>query len=662
MTSDILRAALRLLGPERHPLILWPGSGRGWFDGTAVVAWDPVEVVANASLEQAARALEAQYEGGPHALTAALIAYDGTATLMRYPGGLRREGDRWAVFGALKDAEQVLALARDDVPARGRIPADSALLLDPGWDLDGRTFRAAVEATRERIAAGDVYVMNLTARLTGTVAATPAECFSALVDRAGADMSAFLDGWPGHTPWVASVSPELFLRVRTGGFGERRAETQPIKGTRPRSADPSADAASARALAEDPKERAEHVMVVDLERNDLGIACIPGTVHVDPLYEVTTTPYCHQLVSTVRGALRPDATFIELLAGMFPCGSVTGAPKRAAMRIISGLERSPRHSYCGSLVVAMPGRLDSSVLIRTLEGVPGGAGDGNSACSAQWGAGCGITYDSDPVAEQLEALLKASPVLGDGAPPTALRETMRVTCGRVPLLGRHLARLAAGGAGPSVLARVREAVAEQVARPEAAAAYARLGLTVTPDGAVAASLSSESSSLDLPGGPRLVPVEVAEPPHLPASAAKPAVRRYWDRAHHAAQLAGGDQALLHLPDGSLVDGSTATVWLLVDGELVTPPAPPAVAGVCRELVFDVAGGLGIPAREAALTLDDYARADEVALGNGVGLLVPAAGRGGPVTARIAEAIARAASEAGRRALRPASPGPQRRTR
>ena len=269
-------------------------------------------------------------------------------------------------------------------------------------------------------------------------------------------MSASLHGWPGATPWLASVSPERFIRVRPGDHGARLVEVCPIKGTRSRSATPLRDRELAYELAADPKERAEHIMVVDLERNDLGICALPGTVHVDPLYEVVPTPYCHQLVSTVHATLRPEATFGELLEATFPCGSVTGAPKRAAIRIAEELERSPRGAYCGALLVAREGELDSSVLIRTLEGVA------ERPSIARWGAGCGITHDSDPAAEYLEMLLKATPVTGDGAPTVALRETMRVAHGEVAWLDRHLARLASGGAGPSVLARVRDEVASQL--------------------------------------------------------------------------------------------------------------------------------------------------------------------------------------------------------
>ena len=144
-------------------------------------------------------------------------------------------------------------------------------------------------------------------------------------------------------------------------------------------------------------------MIVDMERNDLGRVSETGSVFVDPLRRVVPTPYCHQMVSVVHGELRPDATMAEVLAATFPCGSVTGAPKISAMSHIERLESSPRGAYCGSLLVARPGRLDSSVLIRTAE---------HSDGIATYGTGGGITWDSDPAAEWAETLVKATPITG----------------------------------------------------------------------------------------------------------------------------------------------------------------------------------------------------------------------------------------------------------
>lgn len=607
-------------------LTLRPATGHGWFGGRGFSASAAAEVRHGVTPAEAADALQAEFEGrhGNEGATAVLAAYDGRCTVVRFSA-----------------VEEITAPSASPRPV-----ADPArpLLRDASWDLSPRGFRAAVRATRERIAAGDVYVLNLTARLSGTLdAPTPRDAFTALCARADADMAALLEGLPGSTPWIASVSPERFLRIKRVDGDARTAEIRPIKGTRARGATPALDARAAADLLADRKERAEHVMVVDMERNDLGVCCVPGSVHVDPLYEVVGTPYCHQLVSTVRGTLRPDATFRELLAATFPCGSVTGAPKRAAMRIIDGLEATPRGAYCGALLVAVAGELDSAVLIRTLEGVADSPG------VARWGAGCGITHDSDAAAEHLEMLLKSAPVTGDGTPEAALRETMRVAGASVPLLDRHLARLAAGGAGPTLLAKVRAAVGEELvglSRCErtdvagggdsAEGAGGRLSVTVTREGEVVAGLSREPSSLAVEGV-RVAAVEVAEASELPSGAAKPAARHNWDKAHRAARLAGADQALLHLPDGTLVDGSTATLWLVRDGVLMTPPSPPAVAGVARELIFDVADAAGIPAEERRLNLPDLDSADEVWLSNAYGGMVPVHGRGGTIGEAVAEA-------------------------
>jgi para-aminobenzoate synthetase/4-amino-4-deoxychorismate lyase len=604
-------------------LILQPATERGWFGGRGLIASGAAEVRDGVTLAEAADALQAEFDGraGNAGATAVLAAYDGRCTVVRF-----------------SDVERSTATS-SSTPGPEVDPA-AALLRDAGWDLCPRDFRAAVEETRERIAAGDVYVLNLTARLSGVLAVeSPAHAFEVLCSRAGADMAALLEGLPGETPWLASVSPERFVRVRreSAAHDSRRiVEVCPIKGTRPRGATRDHDRANALDLASDEKERAEHIMVVDMERNDLGVCCVPGSVHVDPLCEVFATPYCHQMVSTVHGVLREEALFEQVLSAAFPCGSVTGAPKRAAMRIIEDLEASPRGAYCGALLVAVSGELDSSVLIRTLEGVHDEMSEAGEE-RATWGAGCGITYDSEAAAEALEVLLKASPVTGDGAPAVALRETMRVVERDVPLLDRHLARLASGGAGPTLLAQVRAETQAVLAREGGSQHPARLGVTILPDGGVTAGLTHEPSSLGVAEGPRLAPIAVSEPPLLPQGAAKPASRAYWDRAHRAARLAGADQAALHTESGTLIDGSTASIWLVRDGVMATPCSPPAVAGVCRELVFDSAREAGVPAAQVTLTLADLDAADEVWLSNAYGGLVAVRGRSGPVGEKVARA-------------------------
>ncbi len=224
-----------------------------------------------------------------------------------------------------------------------------------------------------------------------------------------------------------------------------------------------------------------------------------------------------------------------------------------------------------------------------------------------------------------------------GSRSPVLRETIRVARGTLPLLAYHLERLAEGGVPAAQLAEVREAAALEAAR-ERAGAY-KLQVTVEPGGGFRVVASAEPSSLDVPGGPAIVPVAVAALPQLPPRAAKPADRSYWDGPQRLAHLRGGQQAVLVTADGDVVDGGTATVWAVEDGVLVTPPAPPAVAGVARRAILrELAPALGLQTEVRPLPLDELEAADEVLLSNAVGGVVAAAGRGGPIADRLRDAF------------------------
>jgi anthranilate/para-aminobenzoate synthase component I len=378
-------------------LVLAPGSERGWFGGRAVVTWAPESVTAGDAGHAADETERSFSDAAVPSLTVALLPYSGTATVARHMGGIVWTAQGWRVWGTAS-AGDARALGTMGPPqARNTAP----LAVDPISDQSEAEFLAGVRSVIEAIKAGDVYVVNLTRRITGRPAASPAAAFASLAGRTCADMAAY---WRTPGAVIASASPERFLRLNG-----TRLDVSPIKGTRPRR-DGAADATMRAELAASEKERAEHVMIVDLERNDLGRVCVAGSVVVDPLFEVVTTTYCHQMVSTVAGILRDDASLRTLLHAAFPCGSITGAPKIAAMRTIAALEASPRRAYTGSLVVATPGEIDSSVLIRTAEYVDE---------VVLWGTGGGITVDSDPAEEWLETVLKASPFFGDGRWPAA---------------------------------------------------------------------------------------------------------------------------------------------------------------------------------------------------------------------------------------------------
>lgn len=644
---------------SRVPLVLAPADPGGWFDGSGLLAADPEALLERVPLEVAGAWLDEAMAPGSGRLVVCLVGYDGEATVAAY-GDWRELGacDVAGLIGDVSPATTPSDAGRPRLGSGGVLPPDAALAIDLVSDMDAASFGAGVREVHEAVRRGDVYVLNLTYRLRGRAATDPATLFATLMARSGAGMGAY---WrlPGRA--LASASPERFLSVEG-----RAVQVHPIKGTRPRGADPRADAALAAELAGSVKERSEHVMIVDLERNDLGRVCRTGSVVVDPLFEVVTTPYCHQLVSRVRGELRPDAGMADLLAAAFPCGSVTGAPKIAAMQHIARLESSPRGAYTGSLLVAMPGRLDSSVLIRTADMVEDGAADsepidapptapppggarrkGASSWIVTWGTGGGITIDSDSAEEYMETLLKASPLLGDGRPPVGLLETCRIADGDVPLWPRHKARLASGGCGPSVLARVDRAVAAQLdarrgrAGGHQTAAATRLRVVVAPNGTVGASVDDVPSSLLVPGGP--VPVPQRTPPSgmpdLPPRAAKPAARDEWDKAQARARAeVVGAQAVLVDGDGLAIDGATASVWMVIDGRLVTPPAPPAVAGVARGAILEMAATAGLRVEIRCLGFAELEGADEVFFTNAVAGVVPARGRGGPFTRAVAELV------------------------
>ncbi len=257
--------------------------------------------------------------------------------------------------------------------------------------LDRDAYVARVRQIQEYIAAGDVYQVNLSTQLETTLAASPLETYARLRAVQPVPFGAYLDLGDVR---VLSNSPELFLR-RRGDL----LETAPIKGTRRRGRDAREDDRLIAELGRDAKERAEHVMIVDLERSDLGRICRTGSVHVERFAEVMSLRTLHHLVSTVRGTVSSDLPVGDLLRATFPGGSITGAPKIRAMEIIDEVERGARGLYTGALGwIDASGDLDLNVAIRTAVV----AGD-----RLRYGVGAGIVADSNAGREHAECRLKA---------------------------------------------------------------------------------------------------------------------------------------------------------------------------------------------------------------------------------------------------------------
>jgi para-aminobenzoate synthetase component 1 len=272
-------------------------------------------------------------------------------------------------------------------PAAG----DFALTGEIEASLSPEAYRQAFARVRNYIRAGDCYQVNLALRFAAPCRGHPWPLYRALRERNPAPFSAWLNFPFGQ---VLSSSPERFLAVRDG-----LVETRPIKGTRPRSADPGEDARRMADLSGSEKDRAENLMIVDLLRNDLGQVCSPGSVTVPSLFALESFATVHHLVSTVSGRLAEDKTALDQLVAAFPGGSITGAPKLRAMQIIEELEPERRGVYCGAIgYLGTDGAMDTSIAIRTLT-----CGDNR----LRFWAGGGLVADSDAAAEYRECQDKA---------------------------------------------------------------------------------------------------------------------------------------------------------------------------------------------------------------------------------------------------------------
>ena len=427
--------------------------------------------------------------------------------------------------------------------------------LSAGCDRAGHT--AGIARVLDLIGAGDVYQVNLTFPIRFRYDGDPLALYAALRARqpvAHGGVVALEDGV------VLSVSPELWVEVEGG-----RATTRPMKGTSPRGSDPCADDLARKALAADPKQRAENLMIVDLLRNDLARISPPGAVRVPDLFTVETYPGFHAMTSTITARLAPGQGLRDRVAALFPCGSVVGAPKIRAGEIIRALEAEPRGFYTGALgVVAPGGDMAFNVAIRTALLTSGGEG--------RYGVGGGIVADSDPGAEYDEACLKGR-VLTDLATDYELFETFRWSDGQgFVRLALHLDRLAASPrrlgfafdreAAHDALEHLSRTWSDQAADRRVRLALSRPGV-ITMTHAQAA-----------PAVARVLRVGMAEQrldPGDPFLRHKTTNRAAHDAAFAAAAAAGLDEALFLNRRGEIAEASRNSVFVAIDGRLATPP-------------------------------------------------------------------------------------------
>ncbi|THF66306.1 aminodeoxychorismate synthase component I [Pseudothauera nasutitermitis] len=486
-----------------------------------------------------------------------------------------------------KLAESLAAL-----PARQRI----AGLADLAPNIDETRYLADVRRIQEWIRAGDCYQVNYTFALRGQAYGAPLALYDRLRRAQPVRYGAFIADGTRH---LLSRSPELFLERR----GER-LRCRPMKGTAPCSADPATLAASE-------KNRAENVMIVDLIRNDLGRLAPPGGVRVEALCDIEAYPSVWQMVSTVSAA-PVHAGLGEILRALFPCGSITGAPRIRAMEIIHTLEAEARGAYCGAIGWLAPdGDLRLNVAIRTLEIEAGG--------NARMGLGSGIVADSDPADEWRECLLKGRFVHRQ-PPGYALIETLRCepqAAAPYPLLEMHLDRLERSAAALGFSCSRAAARAALLNAAEGLRGLHRVRLELTHDGRI----ELRCTALDEP--PEVARLQCSPSTIDSADVLlrhKTTAREPYDRELAQAAATGCFDLLYFNERGELTEGARSCVFVeFGDGLLYTPPLSCGLLdSVWRR--YMLAGGR---ARERVLTRADLRRASRLWVGNALRGLLPA---------------------------------------
>ena len=536
-------------------------------------------------------ASDAQLFENPREIFVAHRAQDVSAVLDAADAARRAQGGTLAGYLAYEAGlalePRLVALAEERAGAAGPLAwfglFDTARTIPsvdvPGWlEERGGSGRAAIgplapqistgaycesfDALQEAIRAGDIYQANLTFPLAGAATGDPLALYRSIRPAACAGYGGVIfDG----SHWLLSFSPELFFTLKG-----REAKVKPMKGTRPRGRDAMEDAALAEELAASVKDKAENLMIVDLMRNDLSRVADPGSVRVDAPFAVESYPTVHQMTSTVRAELVEGKGAVDMLRALFPCGSITGAPKIRAMELIHRVERDARGPYCGAIGrigTAPDGSTEAAfnVAIRTIHLTPGE----DDRHKAVLGVGGAIVADSDPMEEWRECLIKGG-FVRERASGADLIETIRFDPENgIPLLELHLERLKDSAATLGFAfdrhdTRNRiQALCFELENP------AKLRL-----------LLSRSGELAIETAPLPAPLDEARCILLPHPVVagdwrlrhKSTDRHFYDEALSVARDNHAQEALLVREDGLLAEGCWTSLFVERDGKLVTPRA------------------------------------------------------------------------------------------
>jgi para-aminobenzoate synthetase / 4-amino-4-deoxychorismate lyase len=576
--------------------------------GRSLLYTEPEEIISASAPDEVNVALDAVSAGLARGLHAAgFFSYElGYCLEPKLSGLLPADRSVPLFWIGLFRASQPL----DDAYTRGWLEAhgaaDRAKISNLRLSWSREQYRNAFNKVEDYIAAGDVYQINLTLKYLFAFEGDPVALYAALRRKQRVAYGALI-----HTGDldVLSLSPELFFR-RQG----KHMSTRPMKGTAPRGRTPREDARTKTWLAMDEKQRAENLMIVDLLRNDLGRVARIGSVEVTDLFTVETYRSVHQMTSGITAELRSDMGLKDMLRALFPCGSVTGAPKVRAMEIIRELESGPRGVYTGAIGhIAPSGDAQFNVAIRTVV---------LSGESGEMGIGGGIVSDSKEESEFEECLLKAQFLTKPDA-PFELIETLRFERTRgFHLLERHLARLQSSAhhfGYPFSREKVMAALDAEAARVTSAVALVRLLLA--EDGSIALT----STAIELPTRDMVWRFVISDQRVDEKDAFfyhKTTRRQFFDREMERQKaLTDCDEVVFLNKKGELTEGTRTNLFIEMDGRLFTPAlASGLLPGTLREELLDLPRAA---ASEAVLTPQDLLDADRTYLGNSVRGLVRA---------------------------------------
>ena len=510
----------------------------------------------------------------------------------------------WVQAWVFKDVQK---LSKDDVnlwlKAQTNQVVNAPVIQKTTSSITQQQFEGDIAKIQELIKAGDTYQVNHTYRIQGELSGSPLAAYEILRQKQPGPYGAYIEHPNG---WVLSCSPEWFLQ-KSGNT----LMTKPMKGTA------KVGESSSEELHDDAKNRAENVMIVDLLRNDLSKISLPGSVKVPHLFEVQQHGDVLQMTSTISSISKENLRLKELLQAIFPCGSVTGAPKKRTMELIQGLESEPRNLYCGAIAWFDPssqaglGDLGMSVVIRTLEL--------EKNQHFQMGVGGGITIDSESADEWHECQTKAGFLyaLQNQAEPIGLFETIRIENGQACRLEMHLDRISQSAKELKIKFDSNRATSliQEACSPLDKQSIYRLRLDLSAEGL----LSVKTAVIqDLQPGPILWASDLLATNTMmsstdPLLGHKVTRRKLYDQAWLAAEKLGAFDALFINEQGFVTEGGRSNVFIKKDGQWLTPPlVSGCLPGVMRSLVLS---DTKYQAVEQNITPADVLSAEEVIFTN-----------------------------------------------